>query len=250
MATTDTPRISFAQRTPLTFAEVAQSHHTRNMVRTTIAFTIVGVVDKGAFDLFVPVVVGWLALSFLAISRVRGAVSFALWNVVLLLADSVLDILAMGTHLPSWMSTPFVVPWGESSIAQLGVIAYWVLLWGIAMPNRALAMLDRIDSIGEASRVLMLLAVIGLHVTFVEDVVYFAILGYPPFVAAPPENYVYLPHLPGMPVWSATSVWIAATIGTAFFVVAMVIAILDERRRRQQTTHETTESDDAVRAQK
>ena len=209
----------------------ALRQHERTMVGTTIAFTVVAIVDKGGIDLLVPVVLGWLGFSLFASSRTRSVGSFAAWNVPLLIADSVLDIVAMGTHLPVWIGPPVVLPWDTASWGgHIGVVAYWILLWGLAVPSRTLTMLDRLPHTAFSERAYLFVAVIGLHVLFVEDVIYFAILGYPPLVSTPPENYVYLPHPGWMPPWTASSVWVAAAIGSALYVGVTVALFFRQRR--------------------
>lgn len=202
--------------------------HLRTFLIVSLVFTIIVASGKGSLDLFLPCAIAWTLVSLVALSS-RNVLQFVGWNVALLLADSVLDIAAMGQHMPNLEGT-WIVPWAASATVQAGLIAYWVLLWGIAMPSRTLAMLDRITTAGHATKVLLFLAVIGLHLTFVEDVVYFLLLGYPPLLRIPPHNYAYLPHPLGLPQWNAYSVWTLAAFGLAFFIGVVVFAIAEERR--------------------
>lgn len=202
----------------------AAAEHVRIVLGATLAFTIVAMAEKGRIDVTPVVAAAWLALSLLAVHRVRGTRSFILWNIALLIADSALDVVVMGQHLPAGVvASGLIAPWPSGNGAEAAVIAYWVLLWGVSMPNRTLAMLIRMHPTGYRMRALLFIAVIGLHLTFVEDVVYFAILGYLPFVSAPPLDFRYLPHL-GELVWTAPAVWGAAAVGAVFFVVVSAIA--------------------------
>jgi hypothetical protein len=219
----------YATTSPLNVAPDAAGH-LRTMLIVTAAFSLVVVIGKGGFDLFVPGVIAWTALSVAITARTRGAGSFVIGNLVLLVGDSLLDIVVMGQHLPIALAAPWTIVWGASPDPQAGVIAYWVLLWGVAMPHRTLAMLDSVPQVRPGTKIWLLIAVIGLHVCFVEDVVYFAILGYPPLVSIPPHNYEYLPHIFGMPEWSAQSVWAAAAVGTIGFAAAAAYAIAEQRK--------------------
>ncbi|WP_369047086.1 hypothetical protein [Sinomonas sp. P10A9] len=169
---------------------------------------------KAGLDLFVPAAVVWAAASLAAARWTRGPASFTIVNIALLVADAGLDVLAMGEHLAP--GTHGILPWRFED-GQGWVIAYWVALWGVAVPQRTLAML-RNGAAGQLDARLLFLAVIGLHACFVEDVVYFALLGYPPWSGPPPLGYAYLPALPGAEPWTPAGVWSVSAAATAFFI--------------------------------
>jgi hypothetical protein len=195
----------------------------------SIGCAVVVIINKKGFDLFSLVFLGWMLLSFIAITKSSETKAIVVWNIILLVADSIVDIFSMGTHLPQWLQNLSILPFQFSSSSQIGVISYWVLLWGIALPNRTLAMLDTSSSI-HLGKIALFTAVIGLHITFVEDVIYFALLGYPPFASTPPQNYSYLPHLFGIHHWTAPLVWKLSSIGCAVYVLAAVIAIVESKK--------------------
>lgn len=188
------------------------------------------VVAKGGIDLFVPTFLVWMLVSAVAARRSRGTVAFALLNVVLLVGDAGIDVLAMGQHLPD--GAVGVLPWRFGGDQTL-LIGYWIALWAIAVPQRTLAMLRR-TSADPAWQTVLLVAVIGLHVGFVEDVVYFALLGFPPWQGPPPLDYRYLPTLPGLPTWTSASVWTVSAVAAAGYVLVSVGAVLSRRRQASQ----------------
>lgn len=214
--------------------------HFRNLLVGTIGSAVVVTVQKGGVDLFLPILLGWFVLSIFSIQNTHNAKNFVMWNIILIVADSILDVFAMGLHFPHWIHAPLVLPWRSASPGQSWTIIYWIFLWGIAVPNRTLALLDRVK-LGH-SKIVLFVAVIGLHVTFVEDVIYFALLGYLPFVSTPPLNYDYLPHLFGIH-WTAQYVWLMSEIGCAFYVLAAIVALVDEKlmlRNKKETILERT----------
>lgn len=197
--------------------------HLRNFAGSALAVNIIAIVNKGAIDFLMLVAVAWFAVSVTGVLRTDSAGSFVNWNVILLLSDAVLDIAVMGTHLPAWLADGALIPWNFDT-GRGWIIAYWVLLWGIAIPNRTLAMADR-AAIPPAAAAALVVTVIGLHITFVEDVIYFTLLGYPPLISTPPENYAYLPQYFGLGVWTAPKVWVISAIGTLAFAITSAIVV-------------------------
>lgn len=202
--------------------------HLRNFAACAIAVTVLAIVNKGTMDLLLLIAVGWFAVSVIAVLRTRSAGSFVKWNGILLVVDALFDIAVMGTHLPAWLPPGALSQWNFDS-GQGWILAYWIVLWGVALPNRTLAMADQ-AALSPSAAIALVIAVIGLHVTFVEDVIYFTILGYPPLVSVPPENYAYLPQLFGLGVWTAPKVWVVSTIGLLIFIVTSVVVVTSSKR--------------------
>ncbi|MFX4301590.1 hypothetical protein ACOJUR_04830 [Alicyclobacillus tolerans] len=205
----------------------------RNLLGLTIAVVILNYFAKGRLDIF-PIVAGvWLVLSYVLIPLSTSVARFGIFNVILLVADSILDIVAMGEHLSNlWNKLP-IAPWHWGHNGEAMLITYWVLLWGAAVPNRTLAMIHFIPNAAYSRRgVWLLVGVIALHVTFVEDVIYFALLGYPPFVTRPPLDYAYLPTFIFVRHWTAWKVWLDATFGTIVFILTVVATYFTEIRQR------------------
>lgn len=188
-------------------------------------------VGKGRIDIFFLLIALWLFISLASTLRYYKKFShyiLVLW--LLILYDTITDIFSVATLLPDFFYSSGIAKewrwielWPEIEFWEM---MYWVPMWGIATPLRGYVLGNAVTK-GIKSRkerlkanFWLFIGTVLIYQSRVEDIIYFTILGYCPFLVIPPLNWSYMPP---QGFWDNTKVLIAFWI---LIIAGLVIHLL------------------------